>query len=117
MLLGTTYLLEGFVRVQTRAGVPREQTALVFGDNRISHSEPSVCATMALRVGRVLRRRTSRVPPCFAGPQLETDDGQGLRPYMAVVPVLLHELTHNVWSDHGSYSQRDSRTRVTRIIL
>ena len=55
VLLGTTYLLEGFVRVQTRAGVPREQTALIFGDSRISHSEPSVCATLALLVGRVLR--------------------------------------------------------------
>ena len=71
MLLGTTYLLEGFVLVQTRAGVPREQTALIFGDSRISHSEPSVCATLALLVGRVLRRRTPRVPRGFAGPQLE----------------------------------------------
>ena len=71
MLLGTTYLLEGFVRVQTRAGVPQEKTALVFGNSRIPHSEPSVCATLALLVGRVLRCRTPRVPPCFAGPQLE----------------------------------------------
>ena len=39
--------------------------------SRISHSEPSVCATLALLVGRVLRRRTPRVPRGFAGPQLE----------------------------------------------
>ena len=42
-----------------------------LGDSRISHSEPSVCATLALLVGRVLRRRTPRVPRGFAGPQLE----------------------------------------------
>ena len=38
---------------------------------RISHSEPSVCATLVLLVGRVLRCRTPRVPRGFAGPQLE----------------------------------------------
>jgi len=32
--------------------------------------------------------------------RLRTDDGQGLRPYASVIPVLLHELTHNVHSDH-----------------
>ena len=49
----------------------RANSPLVFGDSRISHSEPSVCATLALLVGRVLRRRTPRVPRGFAGPQLE----------------------------------------------
>lgn len=34
--------------------------------------------------------------------RLRTDDGQGLRPYASVVLVLLHELTHNVWSDHDN---------------
>jgi len=32
--------------------------------------------------------------------RLRTDDGSGLRPYHSVIPVLLHELTHNVWGDH-----------------
>jgi len=32
--------------------------------------------------------------------RLRTDDGTGLRPYHSVIPVLLHELTHNVWSEH-----------------
>ena len=32
--------------------------------------------------------------------RLRTDDWQGLRPYDSVIPVLLHELTHNVHSDH-----------------
>lgn len=49
--------------------------------------------------------------------RLRTDDGHGLRPYMSVIPVLLHELTHNVWSDHGSHSQRDSEPRVSRMLL
>jgi len=34
--------------------------------------------------------------------RVRTDDGQGLRPYQSLVPVLLHELTHNVWSDHDN---------------
>ena len=34
--------------------------------------------------------------------RLRTDDGRGLRPYASVVPVLLHELTHNVWSEHDN---------------
>jgi len=34
--------------------------------------------------------------------RVRTDDGQGLRPYASLVPVLLHELTHNVWSGHGN---------------
>jgi len=34
--------------------------------------------------------------------RLRTDDGQGLRPYQSVIPVLLHELTHNVWGDHDN---------------
>jgi len=34
--------------------------------------------------------------------RVRTDDGQGLRPYQSLVPVLLHELTHNVWSDHSN---------------
>ena len=33
--------------------------------------------------------------------RLRTDDWQGLRPYASVIPVLLHELTHNVFSDHN----------------
>jgi len=33
--------------------------------------------------------------------RLRTDDWQGMRTYTSVVPVLLHELTHNVHSDHG----------------
>lgn len=32
--------------------------------------------------------------------RLRTDDWQGLRPYASVVEVLLHELAHNVHSDH-----------------
>lgn len=34
--------------------------------------------------------------------RLRTDDGRGLRPYHSVIPVLLHELTHNVWADHDN---------------
>jgi len=34
--------------------------------------------------------------------RVRTDDGQGLRSYQSLVPVLLHELTHNVWSDHDN---------------
>ena len=34
--------------------------------------------------------------------RLRTDDGSGLRPYHSVIPVLLHELTHNVWSEHDN---------------
>jgi len=34
--------------------------------------------------------------------RVRTDDGQGLRPYQSLVPVLLHELTHNVWSGHDN---------------
>jgi len=34
--------------------------------------------------------------------RVRTDDGQGLRPYASLVPVLLHELTHNVWSGHDN---------------
>merc|ERR1719164_84251 len=34
--------------------------------------------------------------------RVRTDDGQGLRPYASIVPVLLHELTHNVWSGHDN---------------
>jgi len=34
--------------------------------------------------------------------RVRTDDGQGLRPYQSLIPVLLHELTHNVWSDHDN---------------
>lgn len=34
--------------------------------------------------------------------RLRTDDGLGLRPYQSVIPVLLHELTHNVWSEHDN---------------
>lgn len=33
--------------------------------------------------------------------RLRTDDWQGLRPYASLVPVVLHELTHNEHSDHG----------------
>lgn len=34
--------------------------------------------------------------------RLRTDDLQGLRPYHKLIPVLLHELTHNVHSDHDN---------------
>mmetsp|Transcript_76111 Transcript_76111/g.126853 ORF Transcript_76111/g.126853 Transcript_76111/m.126853 type:complete len:343 (+) Transcript_76111:111-1139(+) len=34
--------------------------------------------------------------------RVRTDDGQGLRSYQSLVPVLLHELTHNVWSGHDN---------------
>jgi len=34
--------------------------------------------------------------------RVRTDDGRGLRPYQSLVPVLLHELTHNVWSGHDN---------------
>ena len=32
--------------------------------------------------------------------RLRTDDWAGLRPYSSIIPVLLHELTHNVHDDH-----------------
>ena len=32
--------------------------------------------------------------------RLRTDDWAGLRPYTSLIPVMLHELTHNVHSDH-----------------
>ena len=38
--------------------------------------------------------------------RLRTDDGLGMRPYQSVIPVLLHELTHNVWSDHDDRFKR-----------
>lgn len=42
--------------------------------------------------------------------RLRTDDGGGLRPYASVVPVLLHELTHNVWSEHdNNFKQLNSQ--------
>jgi len=34
--------------------------------------------------------------------RLRTDDWGGLRPYTALIPVLLHELTHNVFDDHDN---------------